>query len=393
MAAKRIGSKSEIVLTLFDATGKMIATSGGSDGSREPLLVQTFDAGGRYSIRAGEWVLGASADHYYRLSIGEFPYVTGCYPLSVPSESETEVELLGKNLPAGQRIKVKAGKPGEIALPLDAEKFRSRREFKLLVSEIPESFEREPNDLLPDAMKIILPASIAGRVWNRTTSSPSVSEPGARGLEIPDADLFQFEAKAGQSWIIETAAAQRGTPTDTKVEVLNANGKPIERVLLQAIRNSAITFRGIDSNAADCRVENWEEMDLNQYLYLQGEWCGCFAPRKVPIPGLCSTPLRENAGTTLTRARPRMRMKSPVTSSSPTRRDQGWWPVAFPFSRCFLPTTTMASGGSAPIPGFISPRPRMGAIGFASPMRAVMEEIDSCIGSSCESRSPTSESR
>ena len=86
-----------------------------------------------------------------------------------------------------------------------------------------------------------------------------------------DADLFRFEARAGQTWIIETQAAQRGSPADTRIEVLHADGKPVERLLLQAVRNTAINFRSIDSNGNGARLDNYEEMELNEYIYFNGE--------------------------------------------------------------------------------------------------------------------------
>ena len=91
------------------------------------------------------------------------------------------------------------------------------------------------------------------------------------GDKQSDVDLFRFEAKAGQTWIIETQAAQLGSPVDTKIEVLQADGKPIERLLLQAVRNSAINFRSIDSNGNGARLDNYEEMELNEYVYFNGE--------------------------------------------------------------------------------------------------------------------------
>jgi WD40 repeat protein len=270
-SAKSLGSKSDLLLTLVDSEGKVLASNNGFDGSSDPLLVYSFPAAGRYFVRVNELLLGASPDHFYRLSIGGFPYVTGCFPLSVPASSETDVQLVGYNLPSDSKIKIKAEKAGETDLPLDPEKFRSRRAFKLLVSNQPEFLEVEPNDNREQATKITVPVSMGGRIW-------------AAG-RTADEDLFQFEAKAGQTWIIETAAAQRGTPLDTKIEVLQADGKPVQRLVLQAVRNSAVTFRAIDSTSGDCRVENWEEMELNQLLYLQGEVVKLFRAPQGPDSG------------------------------------------------------------------------------------------------------------
>jgi hypothetical protein len=71
--------------------------------------------------------------------------------------------------------------------------------------------------------------------------------------------------------ILETQAAQRGSPADTRIEILDANGNPVPRLKLQAVRDSVINFRGMDSNQQGARLENWEEMDLNNFVYLNGD--------------------------------------------------------------------------------------------------------------------------
>ena len=255
-AAKSLGSKSDLVLTLFDSTGKALASNNGFAGSPDPFLAYTFAADGRYRVRVNELLLGASRDHFYRLSVGELPYVTGCFPLGVPTNLETEVELIGYNLPTDRKVKVKGESTREIALPID-EKLRSRREFKLLVGQGPELVESEPNDTPDRATRFSAPAAVNGRIWSTNGAA--------------DVDLFRFDAKAGQSWIIETQAAQLGSPVDTKIETLHADGKPVERLVLQAVRNTAINFRSIDSIANGMRLDNWEEMELNEFVYLQGE--------------------------------------------------------------------------------------------------------------------------
>jgi WD40 repeat protein len=268
--AKLLGSKADAVLTLTDAEGKVLASNNDFDGS-DPFLAHTFTQDGKYQVRVSELQLGASADHFYRLSLGALPYVVGSHPMSVGTNSETEVELIGFNLPASSSVKVKPIQGGEIDLPLDPEKFRSRRTFKLLAGTGPELLEKEPNDQPAQAMSIPAPSAVSGRIFASDGN--------------PEADLYRFPAKQGQSWMIETVAAQRGSPIDTKIEILHSDGKPVERLLLQAVRDSAITFRGIDSNNPDCRVDNWEEMELNEYLYLQGEVVKIFRMPQGPDSG------------------------------------------------------------------------------------------------------------
>ncbi len=117
--------------------------------------------------------------------------------------------------------------------------------------------EKEPNNLPAEATPIALPAVVTGIIHDK------------QGV---DADLFRFQAKAGEEWVLETNAARSKSPIDTKIEVLDADGNPIERVRLKAVRESWLTFRGKDSNTSnDFRLFKWDEMTLNQLLYVNGE--------------------------------------------------------------------------------------------------------------------------
>ena len=326
LAAKNIGSKANGMLTLFDAKGSLLASDNGLDGG-DPLLHFRIPANGRYHVRIGERTEAGSKDHFYRLSIGTFPLVIACFPLGVPANQESEVELLGFNLPAKSVAPVKAGASGEMDVPLDSEKFRSRRTLKVLVNDGPELIETEPNETPEQAMKIPVPSAVNGRIWRSADFQSAVSQgfqpaelgkyrsrgsgrgaadsksaiqqignlrynPKAAsssdakaGVQASACDYFQFQARAAQPLIIETDAARRGSPIDTKIEILHADGKPVERLLLQAVRDSHLTFRAIDSNTDDLRVENWQEMELNQLMYLQGEVCKIFRMPQGPDSG------------------------------------------------------------------------------------------------------------
>lgn len=256
LAAQSIGSKVKAMLTLFDDKGVLLASKNGFDGG-DPLLDFKIPATGRYRVRVSDEMAGGSRDHFYRLSMGAFTEVVGCYPIGVTPNSESDVELIGFNLPAGSKAHVKAGMSGEVEVPLDTEKFRSRKPLKVIIGSGPELVETEPNDTVDHAMPISAPAVVNGRIWHKDGQ--------------PDVDLYKFEAKRGQRWIIETFAAQRGSPVDTKLEILHADGKPVERAVLQAVRNSQINFRPVDSVAANMRLDNYLEMDLDEYYYMQGD--------------------------------------------------------------------------------------------------------------------------
>ena len=130
--------------------------------------------------------------------------------------------------------------------------------------------EVEPNDTPATAVVLSAPGTANGRIFG-----------GDRNL-ASDEDLFRFDAVAGEQWIIETEAARKGSPVDTKIEVLTLDGNPIPRLLLRAVRDTEIEFRGMSSDQRGVRLKNWEEMLLNEYVYLNGEVMKHFQQRRGP---------------------------------------------------------------------------------------------------------------
>ena len=131
--------------------------------------------------------------------------------------------------------------------------------------------EHEPNDALVNAQEITLPVEISGVVQADVPAS-ALSEQEASATQAVDVDLFRFQARAGEAWLIELFAAVEGSKLDSLVDILDSNGQPVLQSRLQALRESYFTFRGKDSSTSDdFRLHKWEEMELNQYLYSSGE--------------------------------------------------------------------------------------------------------------------------
>jgi dipeptidyl aminopeptidase/acylaminoacyl peptidase len=115
--------------------------------------------------------------------------------------------------------------------------------------------EAEPNDLVTKAQAVNVPAEVTG----------SISRAG-------DADVFRFRAEAGQELMLAINAAAAKSSLDSRLEVLTTDGQPVEQVVLQAVRDSWFTFRGKDSDTPDdFRLQNWREMELNEFFYANGE--------------------------------------------------------------------------------------------------------------------------
>ena len=174
-----------------------MAASNFFDGvSGEPLLAVEIAASGSYTIEVSGHTIDASPAHYYRLTVGALPYVTSCFPLSVPASSESDVQLNGFNLGSNVSVKVKSGADGEVLVPVDPNRHRSRHDsFSLLVSPwlaSAELVETEPNNDCRSANTLSVPGAANGRI-----ETPE-------GVDGVDVDFYSFEAKKGQRLIIET---------------------------------------------------------------------------------------------------------------------------------------------------------------------------------------------
>lgn len=135
--------------------------------------------------------------------------------------------------------------------------------------DLPEHTEQEPNNTPETAQAVTIPSNTKGVIH------PSDGQ-------ADDADVYRFEAKKNQQWVIETNAQRNKSPLDTKIEVLHENGDPVLRVKLQAVRDSYITFRPIDSGGRGVRLANPGEMHLNQFLYMRGEVCKLYRMPRGP---------------------------------------------------------------------------------------------------------------
>jgi WD40 repeat protein len=256
LAAKRVESKAVAPrLEILDADHKLLAANNGLDSGADPFIAFTAPRDGTYTVRVLEITLEGSPEHAYRLTVGALPYVTGWWPLSLPANSEGQVHLVGHNLKS-ETIAVKAGADGEVTLPLDTDAYRSRVNMRVAASTLPEALEQEPNDRADQAQPLSIPASVNGRL---------------QATDAADFDLYRVDAEKGEQLVIETRAAMLGSPADTKIEVLDAKGEPVPRLLLQATKDSWLTLRSTDSNNPGIRLGQFAEMELNDYMYFNGE--------------------------------------------------------------------------------------------------------------------------
>lgn len=257
LLASKFAHETPVLRVVWSTDGKTIASCG------EDRLVKLWNAQ-TLTIRQAlekqsDWASGlAVSANSDKVVVGRVDGSLGVYPLAAAAaESEQPLVPLAEVPP-----EVDYGpQPALDALPKVA--------------------EVEPNDEPGQATALQSPGIATGIISaaGRTVATGDGTQSVPATL---DSDLFRFDAKAGEQWILETKAAKSGSPLDSKIEVLAADGQPVPRLLLRAVRDSVIEFRGMNSDQRGVRLANWEEMLLNEYVYLSGEVIKHYQARRGP---------------------------------------------------------------------------------------------------------------
>jgi len=90
-------------------------------------------------------------------------------------------------------------------------------------------------------------------------------------LAKAEADVWRFRAKKGERLVVEVQARRLGSPLDSSIEILDAQGKPVPRAVLRGTAKTYTTFRDHDSASPGIRIEAWSELAVNDYLLVGDE--------------------------------------------------------------------------------------------------------------------------
>lgn len=254
--ARRIDSRLDPMLVLYDARGNELASA--HDGShRDTLLDFTVPVDGEYVVAVHDFVYSGGADYFYRLLIGVGPHVDFVFPpAGLPGTSNT-YQVYGRGLPGGAPVQGLTidGRPVEvanatIALPTAAEADRlpagtliesagsgidavvyrhpspqgPSNAVLVSLATAPPVPEQEPNNAAANAQKLSPPCEVMGQFY-----------------PIGDHDWFTFDAKKGDSYVIEVVSQRLGESTDPYLVVeqvtIDKDGKEQVKELQQADDN------------------------------------------------------------------------------------------------------------------------------------------------------------
>jgi hypothetical protein len=101
-------------------------------------------------------------------------------------------------------------------------------------------------------------------------------------LKPNDAQSVRFHAKKGQRLIVEVNARRIGSRVDSVLEILDSAGKPVPQVVLRSTARVFSTFRDHEAASPGIRLESWDELAIDNFLYADGELMRVFALPKGP---------------------------------------------------------------------------------------------------------------
>ena len=229
-AARRLDSKLDANLELYDATGKRLAAARNTLVNKDALLDVTLPADGDYFVKLHDFVYGGGEDYVYRLTLTTGPHIDFIVPPAGTPGSNNQYTVYGRNLPGGQPSDVVSrGRPLEklivnIPLPGQADTLDPKtvlEPFSAGMDAVPFSIpspvgpsnavmvylsgtapvlEVEPNNVAAQSQKLAVPGEVAGQFQSRG-----------------DVDAYTFEAKAKDAYWIEVIAHRAGSAADPVV--------------------------------------------------------------------------------------------------------------------------------------------------------------------------------
>jgi len=209
--ARRLGSPLDASLYLYNEHGREIAYNDDAEGlSSDPQIAFKAPEAGNYVVEVRDIRYSGSANHRYRLRIGDFPAVQMALPAGYPRGQKSRIDFTGISVEDASPAWVDAAADAVPGWTLVNSKRSGGKSSAFAYSEITASGEvidREPNDTIDQAQALVLGQQISGR------------------LDHPkDVDKFRIEAKAGQRFIFTGLTRSLGAPTDLILRMLDAKG-------------------------------------------------------------------------------------------------------------------------------------------------------------------------
>lgn len=292
-----LGSALNARLSLLDAAGKTVIESVRVPYRNEVVLLLDPAVGltgrlgpGRYSLQVEDRNFTGGGNHFYYILAGRISYVTEFFPLALRSTANGErgpgevdrIVAQGINF---QRFLLTSERPGITIqppatvgtqlVPLDTDFGKTFNVVRFEASPFAEFAEYDashfkeivPNNSPDHALHIPVPCGVSG-----TIAYPRVGDGAHAGtLNEIDVDHFAFNAKKGDRLTLEVFARRLGSPLDSVLDILSADGKPVAQHTLRPVSETYTVLRDHDSRSKGIRLQAWDDMFPGDLIMLGGE--------------------------------------------------------------------------------------------------------------------------
>ena len=250
--AADINSALAPVVTILSEDQSVVREFGVDGGMDAVRFAHRFEKAGTYYVRVADYGETGSKANFYRIKVGSFPLVQSVYPLGVENGKSREVTLTGWNL-ASPKMHVEGKADPRFLDALATRPEHSFNEIRLAVGSEPEVDANGNNDSVRSAQKVPVPVTING------------------ALNKAGAMYYLFHGKKGNKYIVDVNARRLGSDLDSFVEVLDAEGKPIERATVRAISETFTTLSDRNSTSPGLRISAWSDLHPGDFVMIGNE--------------------------------------------------------------------------------------------------------------------------
>jgi len=278
--ARRIDSRMTPVLEVLDPSGRVVATARRHHDD-DPFVDFTAPADGRYVLRVHDLYAGGGDDVHYRLGVSTAPQVDFVFPPAARAGESSKVEVYGFGLPGGTpaglpglaategtaglekiTIDARTGDPARGATDRNTRRLLAPRDATAGLVDL---FGDVPGAAQPLASALLSPAAVTVEAEpnDQPTAAQGVTLPGVvagRFLPRGDRDWIAFEAKGGETLVLDLLSSRLGHRTDACLTLESVtpgpDGKPVGKELAHADDGPAEFVAGaIDRPSSDPSIE------------------------------------------------------------------------------------------------------------------------------------------
>jgi hypothetical protein len=242
VVATRLGSPLDPVVRLLDSAGRELRwCDDGPGAGGDCRFVHTFDAEGQYLIELRDVSYDGGPAYRYRLRVGDFPLAAVPFPLGGKRGTTGMFSLLGE---ACEGVP-----PALVALPQDGKRFglSARRPgtaggcgfARVVVGDLDETTEAEPNDTPDAATPLALPGAVNGR------------------FETPgDVDCYAVAARTGDRLTFRARSRSLGSPCDVTMQwSRKGGGKLAESKVAEGTAEASLDATAPEDGTYVLRIE------------------------------------------------------------------------------------------------------------------------------------------